>query len=134
MRPNPGYAQPSHRYLKLLTDGAEEHGLPKDYMAYLHDIRGFTVTTWRQKLGRVLFLGMWLPCMLSVMSIGRLIADKQGRVPGWFAKTTGVMFEVMWAMYDMGFKRVYGDGERTVGHVEELEEEVGEGKGEIWLP
>ncbi|PQE12639.1 gliotoxin biosynthesis protein [Rutstroemia sp. NJR-2017a BBW] len=34
-RPDPNYAQASARYLKLITDGAEEHDLPDDYMAYL---------------------------------------------------------------------------------------------------
>ena len=130
VRPDPAYAQPSHRYLKLLTDGAEEHSLPSDYMAYLSDIRGFTITLMRQKIGRVLFLGMWAPCMLSIMGLGRLLADKEGRVPKWLAKVTGVMFAVMWRMYDVGFKRIWGDGERTVGDVED--ERVTE-KGEIWL-
>lgn len=131
VRPDPGYAQPSHRYLKLITDGAEEHGLPGDYMAYLSGIRGFTITMSRQKVGRALFLGMWLPWIVSVMGPGRLLADKEGRVPEWYARAMGLLFEVMWRSYDFGFKRFWGDGERTVGEVED--EEIGK-KGEIWLP
>jgi hypothetical protein len=46
--PDPGYTPPSHRYLELFTDRADEHGLTSDYMAYLSGIRGFTITTWRQ--------------------------------------------------------------------------------------
>ncbi|KKY17872.1 putative gliotoxin biosynthesis protein [Diplodia seriata] len=43
-RPDPSYAQPSARYLKLITDGAEEHRLPKDYKDYLYEIRPYTIT------------------------------------------------------------------------------------------
>jgi len=131
VRPDPAYAQPSHRYLKLLTDGGEEHGLPSDYMAYLSSIRGFTITTWRQKVGAALFLGMWLPFLMAVMGMGRALADEEGMVPGWFAKATGVMVEVMWRMYDVGFKPICGDGERTVGELDDVD--LAE-KGEIQLP
>ena len=130
VRPDPAYAQPSHRYLKLLKDGAEEHGLPTDYMAYLASIRGFTVTLLRQKIGRVLFLGMWAPCIMSIVGLSKALADEEGRSPKWLAKATGVIWATMWRSYDMGFKQIYGDGERTVGEVED--EGVTE-KGEIFL-
>ncbi|KAL8791293.1 MAG: hypothetical protein Q9195_005982 [Heterodermia aff. obscurata] len=51
-RPDPGYAQPSARYLKLITDGADEHGLPEEYKAYLHALQPYTITTNKQRLGR----------------------------------------------------------------------------------
>ncbi|EDO00053.1 hypothetical protein SS1G_02912 [Sclerotinia sclerotiorum 1980 UF-70] len=35
-RPDPNYAQPSARYLKLITDGAKEHNLPEEYINYLY--------------------------------------------------------------------------------------------------
>jgi hypothetical protein len=50
-RPDPSYAQASARYLKLITDGAEEHELPSEYKAYLYNIRPYTITTVRQKIG-----------------------------------------------------------------------------------
>lgn len=59
------------------------------------------------------------------------MADKEGKVPEWYARIMGLVFEVMWRSYDFGFKRIWGDGERTVGEVED--EEIGK-KGEIWLP
>jgi hypothetical protein len=38
---------------------------------------------------------------------------------------------VMWRMYDVGFKPICGDGERTVGEVDDVD--LAE-KGEIQLP
>jgi hypothetical protein len=129
VRPDPAYAQPSFRYLKLLKDGAEEHGLPRDYMEYLASLHGFKVTTWRQVIGRALFVGAWMPCMITIMGLGRVLADKRGRVPEWFAKLTGKMFSSMWVTYDGVFRPIWGDGERTIGDIEEVPE-----KGEIYLP
>lgn len=122
-RPDPAYAQPSPRYMKLLRDGASEHALPADYTAYLSAIRGFTITTWRQRVGQGLFIGLWAPVMVTVMSVGRLVADEKGRVPKWFARIMGMLFGAMWRTYDCGFKQVWGDGERTIG--QERDEEVG---------
>lgn len=118
VRPYPAYAQPSHRYLKLLIDGAEEHGLPQDYAAYLSELRGFTMTQLRQKVGRVLWVAMWGPPMLLMLGVGKLIADKQGRFPPWLAKVSGFLSSTMWRVYDLGFKQTWGDGERTIGDVD----------------
>src|SRR5690349_7649036 len=43
-RSDPNYAQPSPRYLGLLTTGAEEHNLPEDYREYLAQIRPYVAT------------------------------------------------------------------------------------------
>lgn len=45
-RPKAGYAQPSARYLKLLRDGAREHGLPESYQRYLASLHPYTMTHW----------------------------------------------------------------------------------------
>jgi hypothetical protein len=123
VRPDPAYAQPSWRYLKLITDGAQEHCLPADYAEYLSVIRGYTITTWRQRVGCALFLGSWLPWLMVAMTIGRLVGDEAGRVPAWYAKLIGLFFTQMWKVYDFGFKHIWGDGERTMGDA--ADEEAG---------
>jgi len=112
-RPDPSYAQASARYLKLITDGAEEHSLPEEYTHYLYNIRPYTITTYRQRVGQVLFLGFWAPLVMASLGLGKVFAGKDGRIPSWLAKLIGILFTLMWCTYDRGFKRVFGDGERT---------------------
>ncbi|KAK4044397.1 hypothetical protein C8A01DRAFT_12246 [Parachaetomium inaequale] len=123
-RPQPDYAQPSARYLKLLTDGAREHELPQEYQAYLAALQPYTVTTPRQKWGQVLFLGFWAPIVILMMMAGRTFADKRGRSPPWIVAGTTAVFNMVWLSYDWVGKRVFGDGERT-------EEEDGDQRGGV---
>ncbi|KAK4129035.1 hypothetical protein N657DRAFT_50653 [Parathielavia appendiculata] len=113
-RPEPDYAQPSARYLKLLRDGAREHELPTDYQAYLDALQPYTVTTRRQKWGMVLFLGLWMPLLITVMTCGRLFADKRGRSPPWLVACITLMFNLVWRSYDAVGKKIFLDGERTL--------------------
>ncbi|TVY87150.1 Gamma-glutamyl cyclotransferase [Lachnellula willkommii] len=138
-RPDPSYAQASARYMKLITDGGEEHSLPADYMAFLYNIRSYTITTYRQKAGQALFLAVWSPFLLAILALGQMVADGDGKVPVWFAKVTAWIFIGMWGSYDRVYKKAFGDGERTVGDTDEDgDEEMGVGKqwgekGEIVL-
>ncbi|VBB72022.1 Putative protein of unknown function [Podospora comata] len=121
-RPQANYAQPSPRYLSLLTTGAAEHDLPQDYQAYLQSLRPYTATTCRQKLGQVLFLSFWAPWVITAMFGGRLFSDEKGRAPKWVVAGTTVLFNIVWASYDYVAKPIFGDGERT------LEEEETDGQ------
>ncbi|RYP19887.1 hypothetical protein DL767_009568 [Monosporascus sp. MG133] len=113
-RPDPSYAQPSARYLKLIRDGAAEHGLPEEYQSYLAQLQPYTITTRRQEIGRLLFLAAWAPLLLAVFGLSRLPADNvQGRVPRWVAVTMAVVMNLMWVSYDAVFKPLFGEGERT---------------------
>ena len=103
-RPDPEYAQPSARYLKLITDGADQHALPEEYKAYLHALQPYTITTNKQRLGSFIFRSLWFPIVMAVFSLGRLFHDKNGKSPAWYAKLTGDGF----------FKGLFGDGERTI--------------------
>ncbi|KAH7401866.1 hypothetical protein DE146DRAFT_651787 [Phaeosphaeria sp. MPI-PUGE-AT-0046c] len=114
-RPDPSYAQPSARYLKLITDGAAECELPAEYQDYLHDIRPYTITTKKQAMGKALFLSIWYPIIMMVFSLGRQFQDDKGRSPKWLAALSAMIFKGMWMCYDGVFKPVFGDGERTVG-------------------
>lgn len=114
MRPDPDYAQPSARYLDLLVTGAAEHDLPVSYREYLSQIQTYRVTTTRQKIGRAIFLTMWGPIFLSILKMSKTFAGPDGRSPPWLVTLANVVVEVMWFSYDYFFKKVFGDGERTI--------------------
>lgn len=113
-RPDPSYAQASARYLKLITDGAEEHNLPDEYKAYLYDIRPYTITTTRQRIGAPIFLGLWVPPLILLLIISKIVTDGEGKLPEWTAVVMSVFSRLMWGSYDLFFKKVFGDGERTM--------------------
>ena len=115
VRPDPSYAQPSARYLKLITDGAAECELPGEYQDYLRDIRAYTISSRRQAVGKALFVSTWLPFLLFMLRLSQKLQDKKGRVPWWVGKLTAMVFGCMWLSYDGVFKKAFGDGERTVG-------------------
>lgn len=114
MRPDPEYAQPSARYLNLLVTGAAEHDLPISYQQYLAQIRTYRTTTIRQKIGKLIFLAVWGPIVLSTIALARAFAGPDGRSPPLLATLVNCVFEVMWNSYDAFFVKVFGDGERTL--------------------
>jgi hypothetical protein len=114
-RPDPSYAQPSARYLKLITDGATECDLPAEYQSYLHDIRAYTITSKSQAVGKALFLSIWMPIIMMIFALSKQLQDDKGRAPKWFADFSSMAFKGMWMCYDGVFKGAFGDGERTVG-------------------
>jgi len=120
-RPDPSYAQASARYLKLITDGADEHNLPEEYKKYLHDLQPYTITSNRQRLGQFIFLAIWSPIITLLFWMQKLFAGKDGRAPPWLASMLGAMFSVVWASYDAVFFKLFGDGERTISKDEDEE-------------
>lgn len=114
-RPRENYAQPSERYLNLLRAGAAEHELPDEYQAYLAALQHFEVTSRRQSVGKALTFLLWAPPLLSVMMLGRVLAGEDGRMPGWLAAGSSLLFRAIWGSYDGFIKRVFGEGERTGG-------------------
>ncbi|KPI39723.1 uncharacterized protein AB675_3376 [Cyphellophora attinorum] len=119
-RADPSYAQPSARYLKLITDGAMEKGLPYEYQDYLHQIRPYRVTTTPQKIGQLFFLAFWGPIFMALIKFGGvLFAGKDGRYPAWLATVMHVCFGAAWTSYDKVFKPTFGDGERTIGETDD---------------
>ncbi|PSN60519.1 gliotoxin biosynthesis protein GliK [Corynespora cassiicola Philippines] len=126
-RPDPSYAQPSARYLKLLVDGAAELELPGEYREYLGQIRAYTITNAKQRVGKAMFLAVWVPLIMFIFSLGDKFKDEKGKAPKWLAKMSAAVFQGMWTSYDAVFKRLFGDGERTEGLDDE--EDEGEEKG-----
>lgn len=114
-RPNPSYAQPSARYLKLIRDGGEQRKLPLEYRAYLESLRPYTITTWRQRMGQIVMTATWMPLIVIYLRLSRLVADKKGRAPWWLQKYSTLLFKTMWLTYDSIYKPLFGDGERTIG-------------------
>ncbi|KAA6408901.1 MAG: gliotoxin biosynthesis [Lasallia pustulata] len=123
-RPDPSYAQASARYLKLITDGADEHQLPAEYKKYLHELRPYTITATKQKLGQFIFLILWSSIIMTIIGMERTFADKRGKSPAWLVELLGAVFKAVWASYDMFFKGLFGDGERTI----ERDEDEGDGE------
>ena len=115
LREDPDYAQPSARYLKLITSGAEEHDLPKEYRHFLRNIRTYHRTTTQQQLGSFIFLAVWGPILMFFFGGARIFLGKDGTYPKWFAKFAEAFFTAVWASYDGVFKSTFGDGERTIG-------------------
>jgi hypothetical protein len=122
-RADPSYAQPSARYLALITSGATERRLPLEYQDYLHQIRAYRITTTAQQIGSLLYMALWGPIFTLVLKIlAPICADKHGRFPAWLAALTRAMFATSWRSYDLLFKPVFGDGERTLGEVQDLDD------------
>jgi len=115
LRPDPDYAQPSARYLKLITDGAEEHRLPEEYRHFLKNIRTYHATTVQQQLGSFIFLSLWGPLFMLFFGGGKIFLKPDGTYPEWFAVFANSVFTACWASYDGFFKSLFGDGERTIG-------------------
>lgn len=125
-RADPSYAQPSARYLKLITDGAMERSLPYEYQDYLHQIRSYHTTTFLQIMGAALFTAVWGPIILTIITVlAPMFARKDGTMPQWLARTLRMLFRTCWLSYDRVFKPVFGDGERTIG-----DDDADEGNGE----
>lgn len=113
IRSDPEYAQPSARYLKLITDGAAEHGLPDEYQEWLAKLQPYTITSRRQTIGQYIFLGLFMPVMSLFLELSKWLADDRGKIPLWFGLLVETMFHFVWLGYDKVFKPVFGDGERT---------------------
>ncbi|KAL8776393.1 MAG: hypothetical protein Q9213_008292, partial [Squamulea squamosa] len=80
-RPDPSYAQPSKRYINLITTGAAEHSLPQEYRDYLDELQPYTITTQGQRIGRFIFMMTWWPIIRAVFGLSKTFSDEKGRSP-----------------------------------------------------
>lgn len=112
-RPHPDYSQASARYLKLITDGAKEHSLPEAYQEYLNSLEPYTITSWKQNLGRILLAGTVGPIFISFITIAPWFADENGKYPPALSAMMTALFNISWLLYDKIFKPWFGDGEHT---------------------
>ncbi|KAH7368380.1 hypothetical protein B0T11DRAFT_276938 [Plectosphaerella cucumerina] len=107
----PGYAQPSPRYLTLIRNGAKENELPDDYQAYLATLQPYTITSWRQSIGRLLFLVPFLIAVFIAQTFSGGARSK--KIPAWVTIAVSVFFNLVWMGYDAVLKPLLGDGEHT---------------------
>lgn len=114
-RKDPDYAQPSARYLKLITDGAHEHNLPAEYVYFLANIRSYRAKSAGQKMGMSVVMMIWGPLILTFFAIARMFAGPDGKYPPWLGKVMKALFTAVWISYDMALHPLFGDGERTTG-------------------
>jgi hypothetical protein len=131
LRPDPSYAQPSPRYLKLVTDGAEEHDLPYEYQEFLKSIGTYSPTTTKQRLGQFIFLAIWAPIFIFILGGAGMFLDKDGKYPKWYARFAMATFATCWGSYDAFFKTTFGDGERTIEEGDVEGSTMGEKEGLI---
>lgn len=113
-RPDPTYACPSPRYKNLLVTGAQEHDLPLEYRNYLASVEAYRATTFRQRMGKVVFVMVWGVPVMTLMVLGTALANDKGKAPGWMARCQVQIFAWIWVSYDNFFKKIFGDGERTI--------------------
>ena len=64
-------------------------------------------------------MAFWLPLLMVVLGLGKAFADEDGKLPKWLVKLTGMLFTLVWRSYDAFFKKIFGDGERTIGQEED---------------
>lgn len=107
-------AQPSARYLKLITTGAAEHNLPSAYRDYLAQVQPYHITSVRQRIGLVVFVFTWAPLLLLTLKLSRIFARPDGRSPAWVSRFRDFVTTGMWSSYDNTFVHIFGDGENTV--------------------
>lgn len=106
-------AQPSLRYLTLCRNGAAEHGLPSSWQSYLQHIEHYELTSMRQKLGRVVFIATFGPFLILILGLRKLVGDNRGVASRLVQTMTGLLFKMCWSSYDLVYKHIFGDGERT---------------------
>ena len=112
-RPDPYYAQASLRYLTLIRTGAVENDLPQSYQDYLKTLQPYKMTCFRQKAGRMLMIMSWGMVYIICFRLGKMFSDDAGRMPTWLAVFLTVVSHAAWTSYDVVFKPLFGDGERT---------------------
>lgn len=114
-RPNPNYAQPSIRYKNIIVNGAEEQSLPLEFRNYLFRLHAYTITDTKQRLGQIVFRNTWGRVLDLNGWLVSVFADKYGRSPPWLRWFQGATYAGIWSSYDLILKKIYGDGERTIG-------------------
>ncbi|KAF2671421.1 hypothetical protein BT63DRAFT_363959, partial [Microthyrium microscopicum] len=110
-RPSTYAPHPSLRYINLLRLGAAEHALPAAWQTYLAGLPHYEARTRGQRVGRVVFIVLWGPVMLTSLLVRRILPKAgQGAMKWILAK----VFGGMWWSYDWVFKPVFGEGERAI--------------------
>lgn len=108
-RPN---AAPSRRYLTLLREGAEEHGLPQKYREYLENLPHFTPgTTWLNQLGATTFLGPGKRIVRTLAKRVKQATNTNGECLTWYGALIYYVYTSMWLWHDYVHAPIFGRGD-----------------------
>ncbi|KAM0713944.1 hypothetical protein Q7P37_010907 [Cladosporium fusiforme] len=108
-RPN---AAPSARYRKLLIEGAEEHGLPIEYQAYLCNLPVFVPgSSCYSRLGALLFLWVGRRIVGVMARWVKRAMDVNGQCPRWYRTVIWLAYSAMWLWHDWVHAIAFGRGD-----------------------
>jgi hypothetical protein len=99
-------ALPSLRYLTLIREGAEQHGLAPEYRAWLNELEHYQAVAVGQRVGALLFGGIAFTSIFPVWAAVRLLrrftgmaAASDDRVSRWLGRYTAFCFTVVHRMH-----------------------------------
>lgn len=114
-------AQPSLRYLTLIREGAEEHGLSPEYRAWLASLEHYQAVRLGQRCGAWLFGGVAFVSIFPVWGALRLVRRATGmqsasddRLARWTGRYTAAVFALVHRLHEL-LRPVLGCGVTTGG-------------------
>jgi gliotoxin/aspirochlorine biosynthesis gamma-glutamylcyclotransferase len=73
-------ALPSQRYLKLLQEGAKQHGLSQEYVDFLHSLEPYSSSGWRRKIGGIISAAVVFSLLVPVLVPLRVWRQVRGAI------------------------------------------------------
>lgn len=73
-------ALPSQRYLKLLQEGAQQHGISPEYVDFLHSLEPYSSSGWRRKLGGIVSAAVVFSLLVPVLIPLRVWRQVRGAI------------------------------------------------------
>ena len=96
-------------------------------------LQAYTITQTRQKIGFWIMAVVFAPWFLLYFVLSKALADDKGRIPLWLGVAAGMLFNLVWFSYDVAFKPIFGDGERTDENDDDDGLQVSEAENGRWV-
>lgn len=97
---------------KLLIEGAEEHGLPIEYQAYLRSLPAFVPgSRWYSRLGALLFLWVGRRIVGVMARWVKGAMNVNGQCPRWYGTVIWLVYSAMWLWHDWVHAVAFGRGD-----------------------
>jgi hypothetical protein len=87
--------------------------MPAAYIAYLDATPSYRITSFRQKMGRVVHIAAWMPGLLIFFRLVSYTSSRTGTAPAPIRWTRVGLFGIMWGVYGLIGKWIFGDGEAS---------------------
>ncbi len=101
---------PSVRYLSLLKQGAEQHGLQADYCKFLGSLQAFEADTWGKQRGAKVMRTFFAPLLfMMVRDIGPAVRSHQ-RLFQIVCSTGDAVTDAAWLLHDWLLAPILGSG------------------------